>query len=278
MSSERTGRVLITHADTPLGYECSLRYLKAGFEVHGIFPDEQSAQESDKRLSYHLKRSLSGYHIADLSSQKSIRAFSSDFKHRFDSLQILILLSPPMDLPKKRTMNDDQIESIWGSFYISQVLISGLLLPLLTTGGDARIIFESYRPLLEIKRDVINLEDIECRNRRYSAARCMLAAEAAKLQYADYLNNHMKDQDLSVVALSIPTVKQHLPHGSFSSRLKDRFRPSAGSYGKLFYRIGTKRPKGVLSRDGHRSIPLPKVLRDPQNRDRLLERTRSYLL
>jgi NAD(P)-dependent dehydrogenase (short-subunit alcohol dehydrogenase family) len=130
-------RVLITGATSGIGKATALELLKRGFEVVFIARDIEKAGEVKKELADLTGREP--YFIeADLASLEQVRRAADIFKHKFQTLDVLINNAGVM-LPSRR-ITDDGLEETFEVNHLSHFLLTNLLLEDLINVSEGRII------------------------------------------------------------------------------------------------------------------------------------------
>jgi len=147
----------------------------------------------------------------DLASLKSVRKFAAAYKRRHDKVHLLInnagIMMPPFSL------SEDGFESQLAANYLGHFALTGLLLPLIITTPNSRIVSLSS---LAHKWGGIRFEDLNF-ERRYDKRLAYGQSKLACLMFAYELQRRLKragHTTLSVAAhpgVSSTNLFQHLP-------------------------------------------------------------------
>ena len=154
------GKVMIvTGASAGMGRQISLQLARSGATVVLVCRD---AGRGGEALNY--VRSASGNDavelmLADLSSQRSIRALAHDFIRTHDRLDVLVN-NAGVTLPR-RTETVDGIETVFATNHLAPFLLTNLLLPLLKASAPSRIVTASSAAQAMARLD---LDDLQRRN------------------------------------------------------------------------------------------------------------------
>ena len=154
------GKVMIvTGASAGMGRQISLQLARSGATVVLVCRDAGRGEEA---LNY--VRSASGNDavelmLADLSSQRSIRALAHDFIRTHDRLDVLVN-NAGVTLPR-RTETEDGIETVFATNHLAPFLLTNLLLPLLKASAPSRIVTASSAAQAMARLD---LDDLQRRN------------------------------------------------------------------------------------------------------------------
>ncbi len=154
------GKVMIvTGASAGMGRQISLQLARSGATVVLVCRDAGRGGEA-----LHYVRSASGNDavelmLADLSSQRSIRALAHDFIRTHDRLDVLVN-NAGVTLPR-RTETVDGIETVFATNHLAPFLLTNLLLPLLKASAPSRIVTASSAAQAMARLD---LDDLQRRN------------------------------------------------------------------------------------------------------------------
>lgn len=142
--SQQGRRVLITGANSGIGYEAALELARHGAEV--ILPARSLTKSNDAVA--HIRREIPGaiLHSAtlDLASLSSVRSFAAEFSARFPgrSVDLLINNAGVMAVPT-RELTVDGFERQFATNYLGPFLLTALLYPHLKLQAGTRIVIVS---------------------------------------------------------------------------------------------------------------------------------------
>ncbi|XP_068698763.1 WW domain-containing oxidoreductase-like isoform X2 [Montipora foliosa] len=206
LPSSRT--VIVTGANTGIGYETAKAVAQMGARVIVACRSEQRAKEAIKKMQEeHAKESkntalqendrdqsssdqlLVEYMHLDLSSLKSTMDFVEAFKQTGHPLHVLVCNAGIAFA--NQTLTDDGYESHFQVNYLSHLLLVLNLLPLMKMSGpDVRVVFVSS--LMETWQRKLNIENIQGQQ-SYSSVTCysssklfMVSTEIARRLNQDY--------------------------------------------------------------------------------------------
>jgi len=128
--------VLITGATSGVGRAAATALHQMGHHVVLVGRDPARTQGLADELS--AKGVPADYLIADLSSQKDIRAIAATYLERYERLDILI--NNAGALFPERSVTPDGYERTWALNHLGYFLLTRLLLPLMTESAPARIV------------------------------------------------------------------------------------------------------------------------------------------
>ena len=154
------GKVMIvTGASAGMGREITLQLARSGAIVVMVCRDAGRGA-----VALDTVRSGSGNDtvelmLADLSSQRSIRALAHDFIRTHDRLDVLVN-NAGVTLPR-RTETEDGIETVFATNHLAPFLLTNLLLPLLKASAPSRIVTASSAAQAMARLD---LDDLQRRN------------------------------------------------------------------------------------------------------------------
>ena len=157
-------RVLITGANSGIGYEAALELARKGAEV--ILPARTlaKAEEAIARVRVEVPSAQLIPGELDLASQASVRAFAAWFSGEFPgpSLDLLINNAGVMAVPQ-RELTVDGFERQFATNFLGPFALSALLYPRLRQEAGARIVIVSSSVTKWAKLDFENLQS----ERRY---------------------------------------------------------------------------------------------------------------
>lgn len=152
-------RVLITGANSGIGFETALELARKGAEV--ILPARTQAKTEDAaaRIRRQVPQAKLHTEILDLASLGSVRSFASRIMERFpgQSLDLLINNAGVMALPK-REVTEDGFERQLATNYLGPFALTGLLFSLIKVKPGSRIVTVSSSASNQGKIDFDNLQ------------------------------------------------------------------------------------------------------------------------
>ncbi|KAM7535633.1 hypothetical protein Aperf_G00000096039 [Anoplocephala perfoliata] len=210
------GRVaLVTGANSGIGYCCALALARSGAKVHMLCRNSQRAEEAKKSILDAVKDSNISIHGVDMSEPRQVATFCRDFCKENNTLNILINNAGCM--VNTRTLNSDGMETNFATNTLATYLITTMLLPLLKSSEDPRVITVSSGGMLtqklnahdpELRKDPIANENFDgasvyAQNKRQQVVMTdMWAEECPEVFFATM---HPGWADTPGVAYSMPT-------------------------------------------------------------------------
>lgn len=132
-------RVIITGANSGIGFHAARHLAKAGAEVVLACRDIQKAQAAQKRILDETPSAKVFTAWLDLSSLSSVRHFADAFLKQATPLDLLINNAGVMALPRRR-ITEDGFELQFGTNHLGHFALTGLLLPAILAAPEARVI------------------------------------------------------------------------------------------------------------------------------------------
>ena len=147
----------------------------------------------------------------NLDSLDSVKSFTKEFLSKFKKLDGLVNNAAVMNTSKRFTV--DGFEFQLGTNYLGHFLLTELLLPLLKTNKDARVIHTSS---VFHEKGSINLEDFNFKLRKYSGWDAYYQSKLAQVLYSRFQANLLKNSNISSVSIhpgwvQTPLIKHTLP-------------------------------------------------------------------
>jgi dehydrogenase/reductase SDR family member 12 len=134
-------RVLVTGANSGLGYATARLLLQAGAEVLLVVRSEQKGQETLDRLSADLGRDVrdeASYDLADLADLDSVRALAE--RLLADDARLDVLVHNAGAMFEERAETVDGIERTYQIHVVGPFLLTSLLVPKLAKEAPTRVI------------------------------------------------------------------------------------------------------------------------------------------
>lgn len=148
--------VVITGGNSGIGYDAAKVFAKNGANVILAVRNEEKGEESAQRLLKRAKGPTIEVMKLDLSDLTSVRDFSASFLSKFDSLDLLINNAGVMVPPYTKTK--DGFELQFGCNHLGHFALTGLLLPLLKSTENSRVVTVSSIAHRGAKIDFDNLD------------------------------------------------------------------------------------------------------------------------
>jgi len=134
-----TGKVcIVTGANTGIGKETALELAKLGATVVMVCRDRHRGEEALREIKQKSGNDNVALMLCDLSSQRSIRQFATDFMYKHDRLDVLV--NNAGVVLRGHSMTEDGVESTFAINHLGYFLLTNLLLDLLKKSAPARIV------------------------------------------------------------------------------------------------------------------------------------------
>ena len=139
--SQAGRRVLITGANSGIGFEAALELARKGAEVILPARTQAKADQAASRIVQQVPAAKLYTEILDLASLVSIRSFAKRVTEKFPgkSLDLLINNAGVMALPK-REITEDGFERQFATNYLGPFALTGLLLPSIKVQPGSRVV------------------------------------------------------------------------------------------------------------------------------------------
>jgi len=141
ITSQAGRRVLITGANSGIGFEAALELARKGAELILPARTQAKAEDAGSRILQQVPQARFHPEILDLAEQASIHAFVNHVIERFpgQSLDLLINNAGVMALPK-REITADGFERQFATNYLGPFALTGLLLPSIKAKIGSRVV------------------------------------------------------------------------------------------------------------------------------------------
>lgn len=195
---DQTGKtVIVTGANTGIGYETALALFEAGAHVVLACRSERNAQDAEARLRAQGGNGELETAILNLANLQSVSDFAEEFMQEHDKLDILINNAGVMTPPASKT--DDGYELQFGVNFLGHYALTGHLYPLLNITPGSRIVTVSSMAYLRGAIDFDNLRS----EHSYDAFREYAQSKLANVLFSVELQRRIEianDQVFSVAA------------------------------------------------------------------------------
>ncbi len=187
--------ILITGATSGIGKESALALAKMGANITFIARNKAKA----KNLLNDINKISSGHNsfiIADLSSQKDIKAASENYINKNISLDILLNNAGLINFKRKETI--DGLEETFALNHLAYFSLTNLLLDKIKESSSARIVNVSSAAHQFVKR--MNFDDIQS-EKSYKPFQVYGYTKLANILFTKKLSSILKDKKISVNCL-----------------------------------------------------------------------------
>lgn len=179
--------IIVTGANTGLGYETSLELARKGALVVMACRNLEKATKAKSQILETVPKAKLDVLEIDLSSLKSVRSFAEAFLAKYNRLDLLINNAGVMMPPYSKT--EDGFELQLGANYLGHFLLTRLLLDTIVKTEDSRIVTLSS---LVHKNATINFDDLQSEE-KYSASAAYGQSKLACLVFNYELQRRLEE-------------------------------------------------------------------------------------
>lgn len=194
---DMTGKVcLVSGATAGIGEATAYLLAKQGATVVGIGRNPTKNENSTRMIKEKTGNPNVEYLLADLSSQKDIRAVAQQFKNQYDRLDVLVNNAGATFT--NRLQSADGIEMTFALNHLGYFLLTNLLYDLLEKSAPARIINVSSSLH---KLGTLDFQDISFEN-GYSGGKAYRRSKLANIAFTYELARRVSNQSVTVNAMN----------------------------------------------------------------------------
>ena len=197
---------IVTGANSGIGKAVALVLAKSNATVIMLCRNRKRGQSALDEIINQSKNPYTRLMIADLSSQKSIRAFAMEFQAQYNNLHILINNAANFDMNlKKPQLTEDGIETIFATNHLGPFLLTNLLIEKLKASAPGRVINVASKglvayPFLNIEFDNLNGE------KRYSAIHAYYHSKLAHVMFTYELARRLNGTGVTANCIRVSNV------------------------------------------------------------------------
>lgn len=222
ITSQKGKTVVVTGANTGIGYETALALYKAGANVIVACRDKDKAKQAIAKMETEKGTGSLEVGMLDLASLNSVKQFAETFLEKHQQLHLL-LNNAGVGIPPASKTNEGY-ELQFGVNFLGHFALTGLLYPLLQTTQSARIVTVSSFGYKGAEIDFDNLKS----EKGYDAVREYGQSKLADLIFSIELDRRIKakgDKVLSIAAqpgANSTELTRHTPDEAVVT-MKERF-------------------------------------------------------
>jgi NAD(P)-dependent dehydrogenase (short-subunit alcohol dehydrogenase family) len=221
--------VMVTGANAGMGKEISLALAAMGASLVMVCRNRERGEAARAEVMSATGSQKVDLLVADLSSQKDIRALARDFKATHHRLDVLVN-NAGMSLPRRQETADG-IETVFATNHLGPFLLTNLLLPVLTASAPSRVVTVSSGVQAMAKIDFGDLQAVKS----YSEIGSYNQSKLANLLFTYELARHLKGTGVTANAVEPGFIKTNLkvpfPYSLFSFM---RGKPADGARPTVF--------------------------------------------
>jgi dehydrogenase/reductase SDR family member 12 len=184
-------RVLVTGANSGLGYATALGALRAGARVSLLVRSEEKGDDARTRLARDLGADVDdrvSFEVADLLDLGSVRAVADRKLAAGERIDALVHNAGAMF--DERALTDDGFERTYQLHVLAPFLLTTLLLPRLAASAPARVVTVTSGGMYSQKLDVDRLESPDDYRPSVAYARAKRAQVALTHEWGQRLHGH----------------------------------------------------------------------------------------
>ena len=206
-SKMNTKTIMVTGANSGIGYKTALGLAKAGHHVVMVCRNKERGESAQKRIIEATGNQTIDLILIDLSSLQSVRDGVSLFLAEHSQLDVLINNAANFDITQKTVVKTvDNLEAVFATNHFAPFLITNLLLPALKTSPSGHIINIASKgliahPFIDIDFDNLNSE------KKFSASKAYYHSKLAQIIFTFDLAERLKKDSIRVNCIRVPAVK-----------------------------------------------------------------------
>ncbi len=203
--------VIVTGANTGIGYETALAMFKAGATVIVACRDKEKAEKAIAKMETEKGTGSLEVGILDLASLNSVKQFAETFSEKHKQLHLLLNNAGVGVPPASKTSEGYELQ--FGVNFLGHFALTGLLYPLLKTTQGARVVTVSS---FGYKGSAIDFDNLKL-EKEYDAVREYGQSKLADLIFSIELDRRIKtkgDKVLSIAAqpgANSTEIARHMP-------------------------------------------------------------------
>jgi NAD(P)-dependent dehydrogenase (short-subunit alcohol dehydrogenase family) len=280
---------LVTGGNAGIGKAAAIQIAEKGFRVLIGCRNEERGKKALEDI-----RSFSGNPevylvVVDLSSLASIRAAAKEITDQYGSLDVLIHNAADFDISRKKPItSEDGIETIWATNHIGPVLLTQLLLDLLRSSEQGRILTVASKGLVVHPKLKIDLTDPEFKSRKFSVPKAYYQSKLAQVMYTYWLAEKLKDSGITVNCIRVTNVKIDLNRypdlskiARFAYAVKSRSSLSPEEMARTYTWLATDMSltgkTGQYYNEKNSIVNSSSYSRQPEKQEKLMDVTMKYI-
>jgi len=190
--------VIITGANSGIGYESAREFIRNGAEVIIASRDPIKADRAMLRIEEEFPGAKLKFIELNLASLESIRKFAGEFKSNYDRLDILLNNAGIMMVPYRETENG--FEYTMGTNHLGHFALTGLLMDRLSTTPGARVVTVASNAHYTGEMDFNNL--LFENGHEYTPMKAYSRSKLANLLFTYEIQRRFQSRDHGVIALA----------------------------------------------------------------------------
>ena len=188
--------VIVTGANTGLGYETALALYKAGANVIVACRDKAKGEKAIAKMETEKSTGSLEIGVLDLASLESVKEFAETFIEQHKQLNLLINNAGVGSPPAAKTREGYELQ--FGVNYLGHFALTGLLYPLLQATQGARVVTVSSFGYIGAVIDFDNLKS----EKGYDAVREYCVSKLADIMLSVELDRRIKAKGHQVLSIA----------------------------------------------------------------------------
>lgn len=197
MPSQKGSTVVITGANSGIGYETAKAFAAKGAEVVFAVRNLAKGEEAARRIKQEHPDAALKLMRLDLGDLASVRQFADEYREAYDSLNLLINNAGVMTPPYRKTK--DGFELQFGSNHLGHFALTGLLLPMMSQVPSSRVVTLSSSVINSNPR--IEFDNLDG-SKGYNRVKFYGQSKLANLLFAQELDKRLKASGAKTISLS----------------------------------------------------------------------------
>lgn len=188
---------IVTGANTGLGFDTALAFARKEITVIMACRNEQKAKGAIAKIKEFIPNAELQFISIDLMDLDSVRAFADAFKKSYNRLDIFVNNAGIMFPPYQQTKQG--FESQMGVNYFSHFLLTGLLMDIIKSTPNARIVTLSS---LAHQNGVIDFDNLNPNEDTYAKTKVYSQSKLACLMFALELDRKLKAAGIDAISVA----------------------------------------------------------------------------
>ncbi len=186
---------LVTGATSGIGAETARQLARRGATVIVVGRSAEKSAATVARIKQQTGNATVEYLLADLASQKEIRALAQQFKNKYARLDVLVNNAGGVWITRHETA--DGIEMAWAVNHLAPFLLTNLLLDTLIVSAPARIVNVSSAMHWQAR---MNFDDLQFKRGIYNPLAAYCQSKLANVLFTYELARRLAQRGTRVTA------------------------------------------------------------------------------
>jgi NAD(P)-dependent dehydrogenase (short-subunit alcohol dehydrogenase family) len=202
MQADVSGKtVLITGANSGIGFETSVAIARLGAEVVMVARDPQRGEDALAAVRARSGSAAVSLLLCDMASLTAVRGLAAGYRARHSRLDVLVNNAGSVNDQRRTT--EDGVERTFATNYLGSFLLTNLLLDLLKKSAPARVINVSS---IAHRRATLDFDNLQFQNGGYSVMGAYGRSKLAQILFTRELAERLKGTGVTVNAVDPGTV------------------------------------------------------------------------